>query len=72
LSDLPALVEDPNENFSDLRDKNDVRMLTEANAFEGIKAPVSDEFVETMRKRFKLTKVRDGDAWKRQASKWPY
>ncbi|GAB5588337.1 histone acetyltransferase 1 [Umbelopsis nana] len=49
-------VEDPNENFSDLRDKNDVRMLTEANAFEGIKAPVSDEFVETMRKRFKLTK----------------
>jgi histone acetyltransferase 1 len=50
-------VEDPNEGFSDLRDKNDVRMLMKANAFDQIKAPVSEDFVEQARKKYKLTKV---------------
>ncbi|KAG2184807.1 hypothetical protein INT43_000720 [Umbelopsis isabellina] len=49
-------VEDPNEDFSDLRDKNDVRMLMKANAFDQLKAPVSDDFVEQARKKYKLTK----------------
>lgn len=50
-------MEDPNEGFSDLRDKNDVRMLMKANAFDQLKAPVSDDFVEQARKKYKLTKV---------------
>jgi hypothetical protein len=51
------LVEDPNENFADLRDKNDMRMLIDADAFKGLKAPVSDEFVDMARQKYKLTKV---------------
>ncbi|KAI8580779.1 hypothetical protein K450DRAFT_235937 [Umbelopsis ramanniana AG] len=49
-------VEDPNDNFADLRDKNDMRMLIDADAFKGLKAPVSDEFVDMARKKYKLTK----------------
>lgn len=51
------LVEDPNDNFADLRDKNDMRMLIDAGAFKGLKAPVADEFVDMARQKYKLTKV---------------
>jgi histone acetyltransferase 1 len=60
-------VEDPNDNFADLRDKNDVRMLIDADAFKGLKAPVSDEFVDLARKKYKLTKVRRERAGSRRA-----
>ncbi|RUP48492.1 acyl-CoA N-acyltransferase [Jimgerdemannia flammicorona] len=49
-------IEDPNDAFSDLRDKNDMRYLLERDAFQGLKAPVARTFVEEMRKKFKLTK----------------
>lgn len=51
------LVEDPNDNFADLRDKNDMRMLIDADAFKSLKAPVSDGFVDMARQKYKLTKV---------------
>lgn len=52
-----SLVEDPNDAFSDMRDKNDMRYLSEHDAFRGLKAPVPMAVIETMRKMFKLTKV---------------
>ncbi|KAI8075456.1 acyl-CoA N-acyltransferase [Gilbertella persicaria] len=48
-------VEDPNEEFSDMRDKNDIRYLLEHEAFKGLKAPVSAEKIEQLCSIFKLT-----------------
>ncbi|KAI9469796.1 MAG: acyl-CoA N-acyltransferase [Benjaminiella poitrasii] len=50
-------VEDPNEEFSDMRDKNDIRYLLEHDAFKDIQqAPISDEKITGLCTRFKLTK----------------
>jgi hypothetical protein len=48
-------VEDPNEEFSDMRDKNDIRYLLEHEAFKGLKSPVSAEKIDELCARFKLT-----------------
>ncbi|KAJ3205576.1 histone acetyltransferase 1 [Dinochytrium kinnereticum] len=49
-------VEDPNDDFSDLRDLCDFRMLKERDAFAGLKAPVGKDEIEEVRKRTKLSK----------------
>lgn len=48
-------VEDPNEEFADMRDKNDLRNLVGHAAFKDLKAPVSEETIEELRKSYKLT-----------------
>ncbi|KAL0089573.1 DNA-binding transcription regulator [Phycomyces blakesleeanus] len=48
-------VEDPNEEFSNLRDKNDMRILRDQHAFQGLQAPVPEEKIKELQKRFKLT-----------------
>ncbi|KAI7862154.1 acyl-CoA N-acyltransferase [Spinellus fusiger] len=48
-------VEDPNEEFSDMRDKNDMRMLISSNALEGLVVPVPEETIKELQIRFKLT-----------------
>lgn len=50
-------VEDPNEEFSDLRDKNDMRLLISKKVFENIQAPVKNSRIEEIAKAHKLTKV---------------
>ncbi|KAG0337426.1 histone acetyltransferase 1 [Podila horticola] len=49
-------VEDPNEEFSDLRDKNDMRLLISKKVFENIQAPVKNSRIEEIAKAHKLTK----------------
>ncbi|CEP13354.1 hypothetical protein [Parasitella parasitica] len=48
-------VEDPNEEFSDMRDKNDIRYLLERGAFKGLKAPVSQDKIQELCDKYKLT-----------------
>ncbi|KAI9314198.1 acyl-CoA N-acyltransferase [Dichotomocladium elegans] len=48
-------VEDPNEDFSDMRDKNDMRTLITNHAFDGLTAPVSKSTFKELRDKFKLT-----------------
>lgn len=48
-------VEDPNEEFSDMRDKNDIRYLLEHGAFKGLKAPVSADVIAELCTEYKLT-----------------
>ena len=48
-------VEDPNEEFSDMRDKNDIRYMLEHGAFKGLKAPVSQEKIQELCEKYKLT-----------------
>ncbi|KAK4510365.1 Up in starvation [Mucor velutinosus] len=48
-------VEDPNEEFSDMRDKNDIRYLLEHGAFKGLKAPVSQDKIQELCDTYKLT-----------------
>ncbi|CDH48914.1 histone acetyltransferase type b catalyticsubunit [Lichtheimia corymbifera JMRC:FSU:9682] len=48
-------VEDPNEEFSDMRDKNDFRHLLNDKAFDGLKAPVPKKTIKDLRKKYKLT-----------------
>ncbi|KAG2214276.1 hypothetical protein INT47_000832 [Mucor saturninus] len=49
-------VEDPNEEFSDMRDKNDIRYLLNHGAFEGgLKAPVSADRISQLCTEYKLT-----------------
>lgn len=48
-------VEDPNEEFSDMRDKNDIRYLLNHGAFKGLKAPVSADVIAELCTQFKLT-----------------
>lgn len=52
-------VEDPNEEFSDMRDKNDFRHLLNDKAFDGLKAPVPKKIIKELRKKYKLTEVGD-------------
>ena len=48
-------VEDPNEEFSDMRDKNDIRYLLEHGAFKNLKAPVSPQTIADLCKEYKMT-----------------
>lgn len=48
-------VEDPNEEFSDMRDKNDIRHLLENGAFKSLKAPVSPAKIAELCTEYKLT-----------------
>ncbi|OZJ06771.1 hypothetical protein BZG36_00385 [Bifiguratus adelaidae] len=49
-------IEDPNEAFGDLRDKNDMRLLLEEGAFEGLKSPVNNEVLTQLRIKYKMPK----------------
>lgn len=59
LITLQYTVEDPNEEFSDMRDKNDFRHLLNDKAFDGLKAPVPKKIIKELRKKYKLTEVGD-------------
>ncbi|KAG1139233.1 hypothetical protein G6F37_009881 [Rhizopus arrhizus] len=48
-------VEDPSEEFADMRDKNDIRYMLEHEGFKGLKAPVSKETLSTLQQEYKLT-----------------
>lgn len=50
-----SLVEDPSEEFADMRDKNDIRYMLEHEGFKGLKAPVSKETLSTLQQEYKLT-----------------
>ncbi|KAI8081698.1 acyl-CoA N-acyltransferase [Halteromyces radiatus] len=52
---LEITVEDPNEEFSDLRDKSDLRYLRDHGAFDGITIPVPQETIQQLQKKYKLT-----------------
>ncbi|CAG8686595.1 8273_t:CDS:1 [Ambispora leptoticha] len=47
-------VEDPNEPFQDLRDKNDLRYLIDSKLLENIQLPVDKQTVEKIRHKCKL------------------
>ncbi|KAF9421312.1 histone acetyltransferase 1 [Podila epigama] len=49
-------VEDPNEEFSDLRDKNDMALLGSKKVFENMQASVKNSTIEAIAKTYKLTK----------------
>lgn len=61
-SDEPMLtfntVEDPNDDFQDLRDKCDLRYLLEQKAFGGLTLPVAPQISRELAVKFKLSKVR--------------
>ncbi|KAG2224983.1 hypothetical protein INT45_000104 [Circinella minor] len=48
-------VEDPSEDFADMRDRNDMRYLNTHNAFDKLVAPVSRKTMKELRQKFKLT-----------------
>ena len=50
-------VEDPSEDFADMRDRNDMRYLNTHNAFDNLTAPVSRKTTKELRQKFKLTDV---------------
>ncbi len=50
-------VEDPNDDFQDMRDLCDVRLLLESKVFHGLSPPIDLEHLEKVRKQFKLSKV---------------
>jgi histone acetyltransferase 1 len=52
-----CLVEDPNEEFSDLRDKNDLRRLIEDSALNNLEAPVTSAVINQLATKHKLNKV---------------
>lgn len=52
------IVEDPNEEFSDLRDKNDMKHLDSKGVFNDLQAPVKKDRIEQVAETYKLTKVR--------------
>ncbi|ORX99787.1 histone acetyltransferase type B [Basidiobolus meristosporus CBS 931.73] len=49
-------VEDPNEAFSDLRDRCDLRFLMSKGTFEGLSAPVDKSVLDSIKKQYKLHK----------------
>ncbi|KAJ1737736.1 histone acetyltransferase 1 [Coemansia sp. Benny D160-2] len=49
-------VEDPSESFDDMRDRNDMRLLLDHNAFEGLEAPVDAQTVGKMQAQYKLSR----------------
>jgi histone acetyltransferase 1 len=55
---LLLIVEIPNDSFEAIRDKNDLLYLREQKAFEGLVAPVDKNTIDSIRRKFKLNKVR--------------
>lgn len=55
---LFSIVEDPNEEFSDLRDKNDMKHLDAKGVFNDLQAPIKKDRIEQVAATYKLTKVR--------------
>jgi len=53
---IEMTVEDPSEEFSDMRDKNDYRYLHEHHAFDGLKAPVPAPVFKALYHEYKLTR----------------
>ncbi|KAJ2724829.1 histone acetyltransferase 1 [Coemansia sp. Benny D115] len=49
-------VEDPSEAFDDMRDRNDLRTLLGAKAFDGLCAPVASAEIDALARRFKLSR----------------
>ncbi|KAI1316151.1 histone acetyltransferase 1 [Mortierella claussenii] len=49
-------VEDPNDDFSDLRDKNDMKHLTAKGVFKDLQAPIRRNRIDEIAKTYKLTK----------------
>ncbi|KAF9913916.1 histone acetyltransferase 1, partial [Lobosporangium transversale] len=49
-------VEDPNDDFSDLRDRNDMKHLTAKGVFKDIQAPIKADRIAEVAKTYKLTK----------------
>lgn len=52
-----TLVEDPSENFEDMRDKTDLYTLLSGGDFKGLSAPLTKSFTEEIRKKYKLADV---------------
>ncbi|CAO3594882.1 unnamed protein product [Absidia cylindrospora] len=52
---IEVTVEDPNESFSDMRDKCDLRYLQDNHGFDNISVPVSMDTIQGLQKKFKLT-----------------
>ena len=50
-------VEDPSEVFEDLRDRRDLTFLETNGVFKDVRAPVSRQWVEETRKKFKMPPV---------------
>ena len=50
-------IEDPSDAFEDLRDRRDLAFLEGIKVFDGIKAPVSKQWVEQTRKQYKMPQV---------------
>lgn len=48
-------MEDPSEEFADMRDKNDIHYLLEHEGFKGLKAPISRETFDRLHQEYKLT-----------------
>ncbi|ORX43465.1 acyl-CoA N-acyltransferase [Hesseltinella vesiculosa] len=48
-------VEDPNDGFCDLRDRNDYRFLEEHDAFRDLTVPVPQAQIDHIQQKFKLT-----------------
>ncbi|KAJ1999603.1 histone acetyltransferase 1 [Coemansia thaxteri] len=49
-------VEDPSEAFDDMRDRNDMRLLIDCAAFDGLEAPVSPSVLAELGSRFKISR----------------
>ncbi|KAI9278726.1 acyl-CoA N-acyltransferase [Phascolomyces articulosus] len=48
-------VEDPSEDFADMRDRNDLRYLNTHKALDDLVAPVSRKTMKELRQKYKLT-----------------
>jgi hypothetical protein len=51
------LIEDPSAKFEDLRDRRDLHFFESRGIFNGIKAPVSKQWIEDTRKAYKMPPV---------------
>ncbi|KAJ2558953.1 histone acetyltransferase 1 [Coemansia sp. RSA 1933] len=49
-------VEDPSESFDDMRDRNDMRLLLDRHAFDGLEAPVDAQTINRMQTEYKLSR----------------
>lgn len=51
---IELTVEDPNESFDELRDRNDLAFLLSEKIFNKITVPVSTEWIRTTRQKYKI------------------
>ena len=49
-------VEDPSEEFDDLRDKNDMRYLFKQKVFDNLNAPVGRKAIQKLVEQYKLSR----------------